>query len=701
MKAYLSTLCLPGVTQIEENPLPVFRDLTHEKDVRSNGTLLPDELEKFGYETGARVLPYRMQDRYTRDKKPVQLTTVVLENDRLRATFLADYGGRLYSLADRRTGRELLFKNPVFQPANLAIRNAWFSGGIEWNIGQLGHTFTTCSPLFFAKLTDEEGNEFLRMYEYERQKRLFWQIDFHLPKGSAFLQAYVRIVNDRPESTPMYWWTNIACREDAKTRIFSSAREAVYQDKETVFRWIKEHGMQVDGATIRKAPNFFGHGELPYLKSANGQQLPFDVSYPQNYQRSNEYFFKNPKDLPSPWEAAVYDDGFIFFERSTQPLAYRKMFCWGTHRGGRKWCDYLALPGQGDYVEIQGGLAPTQVHGMDMPPESTIAFSQLFGCTQAQEPARLYDEWERSQAYVSAQLEQALPAGEVLAIHQKLAACAELPPAELLHLGSGWGALEQKRRQQAGERPIPAGFLFPDCTLGAQQAPWLTLLQQGYLPELAPDALPASYLVDPAWRPLLEKSLSSGQGCHVDALNSLGVLLYENGEREAAKDCWLKSCALRENPLAYRNLGCMSAQLGDADGALRALEKAFALEQGRIDKAFAEEYLQLLVEHGDYQKVWEVFSSLPEAAQRCERIQILAGQAAIEVGEYAYLDRLFERELAIIREGETVITDLWFRAQAIHMAQERGVPYSEEILREAQQTLTPPGIIDLRMSTII
>ena len=41
--------------------------------------------------------------------------------------------------------RELLFNNPIYQPANLALRNAWLAGGIEWNVGQFGHSFLTCS----------------------------------------------------------------------------------------------------------------------------------------------------------------------------------------------------------------------------------------------------------------------------------------------------------------------------------------------------------------------------------------------------------------------------------------------------------------------------------------------------------------------------------------------------------------------------
>ena len=149
---------------------------------------LPEEKRRFlGWQAGYRVLPYRMQDVYTRQRAPRDFQAVVLENEYLRATFLPELGGRLVSLVSLPAERELLHRNPVFQPADLAIRNAWFSGGIEWNIGQLGHTFTTCSPLFAAQIRGAAGEPGLRMYEYERCKGLFWQIDFYLPPGLPFL----------------------------------------------------------------------------------------------------------------------------------------------------------------------------------------------------------------------------------------------------------------------------------------------------------------------------------------------------------------------------------------------------------------------------------------------------------------------------------------------------------------------------------
>jgi hypothetical protein len=143
---------------------------------------------------------------------------VVLQNDYLTATFLPELGGRLISLFHRPSGRELLAKNPVFQPANLALRNAWFSGGIEWNAGQPGHSYLTCSPVYAAQVEGIGGSPVLRIYEWDRVKGFPWQIDFSLPDGLPFLLARVRLVNPHDHEIDMYWWTNIAVPEDEGVR---------------------------------------------------------------------------------------------------------------------------------------------------------------------------------------------------------------------------------------------------------------------------------------------------------------------------------------------------------------------------------------------------------------------------------------------------------------------------------------------------
>lgn len=83
----------------------------------------------------------------------------------------------------------------MLQPANLGIRNAWFSGGVEWNAAQYGHGVQQFTGVLFAKCIGKDGEEFVRMYEFERMKRLYIQIDFHLPKGAETLFLHVKIQN--------------------------------------------------------------------------------------------------------------------------------------------------------------------------------------------------------------------------------------------------------------------------------------------------------------------------------------------------------------------------------------------------------------------------------------------------------------------------------------------------------------------------
>src|SRR5687768_1514077 len=169
----------------------------------------------------ASILPYRLQDQYDRNLQPRTFTSAVLENEYLRATFVLALGGRMWSLFDKRAGRELLSSNPVFQPANFAARDAWFTGGVEWNIGIIGHCPLTCSPLFAARVAGDDGQPVLRLYEFERIRRVVFQVDCWLPAASAvespdrshFLMVRVRIQNPNHHAVPMYWWSNIGVVE--------------------------------------------------------------------------------------------------------------------------------------------------------------------------------------------------------------------------------------------------------------------------------------------------------------------------------------------------------------------------------------------------------------------------------------------------------------------------------------------------------
>lgn len=654
-------LTLQGTKLQGENPLPLFRDRNKNKSPGNDGTLQTEDLEYLGYESGFRILPYTMQDRYTRQKETIQLKSIVLENEHLRAEFLPEYGGRLYSLRDQKTKQELLFRNVVMQPANLAIRNAWFSGGIEWNIAQLGHTFSTNDDVFFARIEDEDHDEFLRMYDYERTRGLLWQIDFHLPKASKQLYAHVTIINDRSVSVPMYWWTNIAAKEETGCRVFSGTKEVLYIVPQSM----------IDGSD-----HAFGRATLPKLPS-----LPdVDASYPLNSNYTNEYFFQNPKTEAAPWEAITYTDGSGFFERSTQPLRIRKMFCWGNHSGGRHWLDYLSVPGKGDYLEIQAGLAPTQLHGMDMAPNSTISFTQAFGSLHLAPGDANYESYDVSHAIVRTAVNHVLPESDVLEKDARFHQLSILPCTQLLHLGHGFGTLENMRRSYEGSQLLPCQCFFPLETLREEQYDWLALLQHEELPELTALTFPSSWMTDLNFVPYLIQYLEL-HPTHLKTLLLLGVIYYENGHYDVAKEYWKQGLAITPLPIFYRNLAYASKQEDHIPEAIRLMEEADLFSYTGLDQAYFEEFFELLLTQSQWKRVYDYFYQLPEQLQHAERLIILTCEAAIELDQFEFLEEAFLREYALIREGETKLTEIWFQ-----YADKKGIAKTE----------LPPHL-DLRM----
>lgn len=66
----------------------------------------------------------------------------------------------------------------------------------------------------------------VRLWEWERLRDLPFQVDLWLPEDSDFLHAGVRIRNRHERTAPVYWWSNIAVPEGARTRVLAPADEA-------------------------------------------------------------------------------------------------------------------------------------------------------------------------------------------------------------------------------------------------------------------------------------------------------------------------------------------------------------------------------------------------------------------------------------------------------------------------------------------
>lgn len=674
------------------NPLPKFR--SRKPQIMKTAEGFPEGL-KVGGANHTKVLPYLTQDRYDQTKMDLTLKSFVLENEYLSARFLPEYGGRLHSLYDKTLKRELLFTNPVIQPGNLAIRNAWLSGGIEWNIGNFGHTYTTCDSVYSAILSDGEGNDFLRIYEFERNKSIFWQVDFHLPEASRHLIAHVRMVNPFPKATTTYWWSNIAVPTDTKTRVLASNKKVI---------------------------SFFNgecrYEDLPVITPFPG----VDVTYPENAPRAFDYFIQKDKDGESTWEAAAYEDGTVFYERSTAPLYYKKLFAWGNHRAGKHWQEYLSNGvGTGYYAELQAGIAPSQLHDKLLPAGGKYEWTQCFGGTSLS-AERLFDEdYGHAVDYFSEHIDGVISKDGIDALDKKLTLLADIPVKEenLRHRGTGFGALEIKRMAIDGDGKAPASLLFPDSSIGECEKPWLSLLECGKYPESSPASLPLSYMVSEKWMPRIKAAAENTDdylanlyyGVARYEMQNTEVLLdelYKNGDPDPAQTdegrrAFLRSIECAKNVLAYRNLAVLENAEENFDLAEKYYDLALALPEAYDDYALASEYLTFLIKQGNFDKAWSLFRSLPEGLAKVDRIRISAASAAVKLGELDYLATFFAEPHHDIREGENSLTDVWFEFCARRMAKERGIMELDEetldkLIDEAWETCPPDYSIDFRMS---
>src|SRR5207244_4744905 len=95
-----------------------------------------------------------------------------------------------------------------------------------WKISVVGHSAFTCSPLFAARVVGDDGTPVLRLYEWDRVRRVPFQIDCWLSNDSPFLLTRVGITNPNDHTVPMYWWSNIAVPERPDVRVLSPADHA-------------------------------------------------------------------------------------------------------------------------------------------------------------------------------------------------------------------------------------------------------------------------------------------------------------------------------------------------------------------------------------------------------------------------------------------------------------------------------------------
>ncbi|ACQ79601.1 TPR repeat-containing protein [Beutenbergia cavernae DSM 12333] len=574
--------------------------------------------------------PYLVQSRYGRDLTPTDLTAVTLSNAHLSATFLPGLGGRLWSLRTAE-GRELLHTPPTIQPANLALRNAWFAGGVEWNIGTRGHSPHTMAPLHTASFTLPDGTPVLRMWELERLRGVVYQVDAWLPPTSRALLVHVRIQNPKATDVPMYWWSNAAVPQSDDVRVLAPADHAF--------------ATSYDGG-VRAVP-------IPVHEG-------IDRTWPTRSPRSADYFFDVPDAVTHPWVAAVGADGHGLAQVSTSRLRGRKLFVWGTGAGGRHWQRWLT-PGGGDYLEIQAGLAPTQFEHLEMPAGASWSWVEAYGDVAADAGRAHDDGWPGAVGHVADRVAAMIGPDDLEAALADAATWADAEPETSIAAGSGWGALDARARRHAGQPwAVSVGTPFDAATIGPEQEPWSALVEaadaeagggHALLTGADPGTPPPSYVAGEWWDGLLaEVPPSWAREYH------RGVLAHAVGNVDAADAFYAASHEHAPSAWAFRGRARVAAERGDDAACVELYAQALALASDQV--TLRREAVAAALDAGDATRA---FRFVDDAPHPDGRLRLLEARAAVVAGDSERAARILADGVVVpdLREGETSLSDLW------------------------------------------
>ncbi|MFV0466448.1 MAG: DUF5107 domain-containing protein [Lachnospiraceae bacterium] len=606
-----------------------------DKQLQSNLIFHLDEDDEIyeGYGTVKNCYPYHSYNTYSDNEETKFLPVAILENQLLKATFLPSLGGRLWSLIDKKTNKNLLYTNDIIKFRNLSTRNAWFSGGVEWNCGIIGHSPFTTDQVFTSSLVSPEGTPILRMYEFERIRKVAYQMDFWLDEQIPLLNCRMRVTNSHETVTPMYWWSNMAVPTPSGGRLIVPGADAYTSTTTDVY---KVNIPNVDGVDI-----------------SHYDTIPYQI----------DYFFNIPKDSPK-YIAQVNASGYGLLHTSSDKLQSRKLFSWGHNKGSRRWQSFLTKHA-GPYLEIQAGVGKTQYGCIPMAPHTAWEWVEQYGPIQLDEK-EIDDSFDNLQDKVAEQVTKRYAYSDPHILLHSTKKNAKTPASTRFTTGSGYGAWDCKecKRSNPQFRNLSEHLDFNiDRTSGAHEdwAIWEEYRRSGTFPILSADDIPFGFVTEDTQVKDLEKLAFTDFSKNWLVHYLLGVY-YLNSERfDHAKTCFLKSLYLMKTKWAYHAMACLGLHENNMVTIVNYANLGMSF--GNHDLSYLKEMFTLLVLAKDFQSILEQYDKLSEEFKNDSRLYYYYLRALDEQGnsKEAY-ERLIANgglELLDLRECDDALDVFW------------------------------------------
>ncbi len=272
---------------------------------------------------GSHIYPYYKFEKFTATPEKKAWKTVILENDYVRVRILPEVGGKIWSIYDKKQGKELFYDNDAVKFRDISLRGPWTSGGIEFNFGVIGHAPSCSFPVDY-KTVRRDGSVCCYIGVLDLLTRTRWTVEIELPDDSPRVKTRTFWHNASGQFQPYYTWVNTGVKATDDTRILYPAAYGIGHDGKT-FAFPIEEGTGRD---------------LSWLRN---QKFGMDKSY--HAGGSHKGFFS------AWWENE--DFGMMHYALRDDKVG-RKYFSWAQSDAGDIWRELLTDQ-RPQYVELQSG----------------------------------------------------------------------------------------------------------------------------------------------------------------------------------------------------------------------------------------------------------------------------------------------------------------------------------------------------------
>lgn len=276
------------------------------------------------FATFGKIYPYYRYDGFASQSEIKAWKIVELENEWLKMQILPEIGGKIWSVIDKLSGKEMFYGNNVVKFWDISLRGPWTSGGIEFNYGIVGHSPNSSFPVDYLLENKSDGSVSCYINTLDLLTRTYWTVEINLPADKGWFTTRSFWHNKTGLSQPYSNWVNTGMKAKSDLRFIYPGTDVIQHNGER-FPWPADTVNGKDFTQWRELD--FGSSKSFHI---TGQHAPYFGAY---------------------WEDEKW--GIMQYAERDNKLG-RKIFSWALSDQGGIW-EELLTDYDGQYVELQSG----------------------------------------------------------------------------------------------------------------------------------------------------------------------------------------------------------------------------------------------------------------------------------------------------------------------------------------------------------